>query len=272
MKKPRPSGRGSSLRKLFSASAAFFILAAPCFGGEGTVAEDFQQAKEAALGDIRWKHIQKGFEQYPQSEAPQAKEECNKCLAIDPQNKPAVFRILKNLDEEEAVFFAPQEPYCDMIKEIYFSGLASYRAGDYLRALKKWERGLKLVPTHKKLLEFHGKAQKLLGIRRGKSGKEKKAAAVSMPVITRETIKKEEAPPAEAVKPAPPEESKQVPDAPKKDLKKAEELYRKALIAYKKGDLQEAQRLWEQVLQIDPDSRKTRRNMEKVKAEISGGR
>ncbi|MFH1824335.1 MAG: tetratricopeptide repeat protein [Candidatus Firestonebacteria bacterium] len=214
--------------------------------------------------DLSKIHYEKGLDYYKNSELDKAKAEWQKSLEFC-QGYELSIKYLKILEEEKFIEYQ-KDSFNTIIKDFFENGLCYYRKGDFKKAVEEWKQALSLSPDNKQILTFIKK-----------TGKEVKEA---------EEVKKVNPAPSGGawVNPAPsggawvnpaPSGGAWVNPAPsgitkvKKektvDEKKVSGLYYMGLKYYKQGKINEAIELWEQVLKLDPNNEKARKNLEKTR-------
>lgn len=205
-------------------------------------------------------HYTGGLDYYRLGDTVKAKAEFQKTLELEKMHPGAVNMLL--VLEREIFKEDINDPFNSVLKEYFERGLVVFRKGENEKALQEWEKGLAISPANSQLREFIELAKP-----KAKDGeraeinpvkKEKKSSEHASVKKTSKTDNKS----TEAVKP---EQKKKV------DEKKVSDLYYEGLKAYKLGDLKKAISLWEQVLLLDPDSKKTKRNLENAKNQIVQG-
>jgi len=201
-------------------------------------------------------HCQKGLAYYKDNEPEKAGFEFLKALEIDKEDKTSK-QMLAAL-EREIFREEPEDPYKDVVKELYFKGLVYFRAGEKEKACAEWKKGLALNPSNKQLLEFN----ELVSFTQPDKSPEKSG-----------NFEKEQKTTAKKNGKAAEQKEKNKIFAPKKsvDEKKVSDLYYEGLKLYKQGDLKKAIAIWEQVLVFDPDLSKARKNLERAKKELKQG-
>ncbi|MFH1074635.1 MAG: tetratricopeptide repeat protein, partial [Candidatus Firestonebacteria bacterium] len=200
-------------------------------------------------------HYQKGLEYYKTNDSDKARSEFLKALEADNSNE-AGKKMLANLDRE--VYREESEDvFKDVVKELFYKGLISYRSGDKEKALKEWEKGLSLSPNNRQLKEFCS----LAGAENsgnsveteGKKEKERKKPAKKEGPAKKTVPHKEKIPVSKAKKSV--------------DEKKVSDLYYEGVKFYQQGELKKAADIWEQVLKLDPDFDRARKRLNKAKKE-----
>jgi tetratricopeptide (TPR) repeat protein len=210
-------------------------------------------SEPAASGE----HFRKGLEYYKANASEKAGYEFSKELETNSSHAGSK-KMLEKL-EQEIYQDEPEAAYKDVVKEFFYKGLAHFRAEDKEKALAEWEQGLALSPKNKQLLKF------CVLVRKDSS---EKTATPKAQVP--EGRKKQKAPlltgNAAAVTAEKTAGFKKRPDE-----KKTAALYYEGLRAYQQGELKKAVDIWEQVLKLDPDLSKAKKNLVKAKNQLKQG-
>ena len=209
---------------------------------------------------ISEEHYQKGMEYYRLNDTDKARSEFLKALETDKTDVNSKNMIL-NL-EREVYREAAGDAFKDVVKELFLKGLVYFRAGEKDKAVSEWEKGLSVSPKNEQLLEFcrladlkQPEAIKTAGV--VKEAGRKKSAKKDVQV-EKVDVQKENIPVITTKKSV--------------DGKKVSDLYYEGLKIYRQGNIKKALVIWEQVLKIDPDLSKKRKELiEKAKKELSQG-
>ena len=204
-------------------------------------------------------HYMKGIEYYRANETEKARSEFLKALEIDKNNSSS--KIMLAAIDREIYIEDPSDAFKDVVKELFLKGLVYYRAGDNGKALKEWENGLSVSPGNNQLKEF-------CGLINSKINESAAGAKEKQERPRKKTVKKEEKDAKTDVKKGKSTLSKSKISV---DEKKVSDLYYEGLKLYQQGELKKAIDIWEQVLKMDPDLNKARKNLEKAKKEIAQG-
>ena len=202
-------------------------------------------------------HYEKGMVYYKNSETTKARAEWEKSLELCKDYDKSV-GALKKLEEEKYID-DPEDSFNGIVKEFFEKGLVFYRQGENKKALAEWKQGLEINPNSKQLKDFTSKVEVKNEVETAENAKNLKSEE--------KKTQKEEKKKSSTTK------SSTVQEKPVKsiDEKKVSELYYSGLKLYKQGKLEEALIVWKQVLKLDPESQKTKKNIEKVNNELKQG-
>jgi len=213
-----------------------------------------QEDEERKRRDVIAKHYFQGIDYYAEGEFSKAIKEWDEVLSLDPEHREAKeykekakdkISIGAPVEKERKVALKGREE--EKIETYYKQGINYYLAGEFREAIGQWQEVLRLEPSHKGAREYIAKAKERLK-------------------MTEEGVG-EYSPYKEEIE----EYVKELEKASPTDKEKEELIathYQDGLIAYAHGDLSQAMKEWQIVLKLDPEHKKARRALIKLRAEM----
>jgi tetratricopeptide (TPR) repeat protein len=197
--------------------------------------------------DLAKIHYEKGLVYYKNNEVERAKAEWQKSLEFCKDYEHSI-KALKSLEEEKFIE-NPNDSFNKIIKDFFEKGLSYYRTGDFKKAVEEWDKALELSPKNNQILTFIEKTKIKNEVEEVKKvEKSEKVKEVREVEETKKVV----------------EEKKTKTVKNPIDEKKVSELYYAGLKCYKQGKISEAIELWKQVLKLDPNNEKAKKNLEKL--------